>query len=85
MVAVIALMVIFTRIKVAAAQRMVICLRSSERSLVGGRLAVSICSSRSFVAAGGVHLASQLPLKRARFKGSRFMGRCPRAGGGGLA
>ena len=80
MVAVIALMVIFTRMKVAAAQRMVICLRSSERSLVGGRLAVSICSIRSFVAAAGVHLASQLPLmKRARFMGSRFTGRCPRA------
>ena len=46
MVAVIALMVIFTRMKVAAAQRMVICLRSSERSLVGDHLAVSVCSSR---------------------------------------
>ena len=46
MVAVIALMVIFTKMKVAAAQRMVICLRSSQRSLVGDNLDVSIFSRR---------------------------------------
>ena len=46
MMAAIASTVFSKRIKVAAAQKVVTFLRSSKRSVVAGRLAVSIFSSR---------------------------------------
>ena len=80
--AAVALRGISKKMKVAAAQRVVVSLRAQQCSLVGDHLDGSFCSS---MAAAGTHLPAHLPKKTAELGGCMVMGRSPWAGWRGVA
>ena len=69
--AAVALRGISKKMKVAAAQRVVVSLRAQQCSLVGDHLDGSFCSS---MAAAGTHLPTHLPKKR-RNRGVQTQGK----------
>ena len=80
--AAVALRGISKKMKVAAAQRVVVSLRSQQCSLVGDHLDGSFCSS---MAAAGTHLPAHLPPLTVVLRGCMVMGRCLWAGWRGVA
>ena len=75
--AAVALRGISKKMKVAAAQRVVVSLRAQQCSLVGDHLDGSFCSS---MAAAGTHLPAHLPPLTVELGGCMVMGRCLWAG-----
>ena len=80
--AAVALRGISKKMKVAAAQRVVVSLRAQQCSLVGDHLDGSFCSS---MAAAGTHLPAHLPPLTEELGGCMVMGRCLWAGWRGVA